>query len=114
MALELLEDYKNNASLVITSRIHCAMPCVAMRIPVIFLFSKQNSDDYRVKIIDDIIGINYINERLLFLKPVQKYYMKKINWLPEVVDIELEKKNIKERYHQAVEKAIIDYKENFG
>jgi len=114
MAHSLLEDYKNNASLVITSRIHCAMPCVAMGIPVIFLFSKQNSDDYRVKIIEDIIGINYIDERVLFLKPVQQYYMKKINWGPDVADIELEKKSIKDRYHQAIEKALVDYEESFG
>jgi hypothetical protein len=85
-----------------------------MGIPVIFLFSKQNSDDYRVKIIEDIIGINYIDERALFLKPVQQYYMKKINWGPDVADIDLEKKSIKDRYHQAIEKAVVDYEKSFG
>ncbi len=33
---EILEYYKNNAKLVITSRFHCAMPCIAMGIPVVF------------------------------------------------------------------------------
>ena len=36
-ARDILEIYKKQASLVITSRIHVAMPCIAMGIPVIFI-----------------------------------------------------------------------------
>ena len=32
---ELIDEYKSRASLVITSRLHCAYPCIAMGIPVI-------------------------------------------------------------------------------
>lgn len=39
---EMLEYYKNNAKLIITSRFHCAMPCIAMGIPVVF-FGDINS-----------------------------------------------------------------------
>lgn len=35
-ARELLDYYKEKASLVITSRIHCAIPCAAMGIPVLY------------------------------------------------------------------------------
>lgn len=37
LSKELLDYYKNNAKLIITSRFHCAMPCIAMWIPVVFL-----------------------------------------------------------------------------
>ena len=39
-AYGLLTDYCNNAKLVITSRLHCAVPCYAMGIPVIFISSE--------------------------------------------------------------------------
>lgn len=114
MAQELLEDYKQNASLVITSRIHCAMPCIAMGIPVVFLFSKQRRDDYRVHIIEDIIGIHYIDERFLFLKPVRNYYKKAINWNPGVKDIEAEKQVIKTQYKAAIGRAEKNYARLFS
>lgn len=34
---EILHYYKHNAKLIVTSRFHCAMPCIAMGIPVVFL-----------------------------------------------------------------------------
>ena len=36
MARRLLDAYRDRARLVITSRLHCALPCLAMGIPVIF------------------------------------------------------------------------------
>ena len=36
-AEEILNDYRKNAKLVITSALHCASPCVAMGIPVILI-----------------------------------------------------------------------------
>ena len=35
-ALNVYQEYKEHATLVITSRLHCAIPCLAMGIPVIF------------------------------------------------------------------------------
>lgn len=37
LASELLERYKCEAKAIITSRIHCAMPCIAMGIPVFYV-----------------------------------------------------------------------------
>ena len=38
---DLLNFYRDNAGLIITSRLHCALPCVAMGIPVV-LFSDKD------------------------------------------------------------------------
>lgn len=114
LATHLLEDYKSNASLVITSRIHCAMPCIAMGIPVIFLYSTRKKNDYRVHIIEDLIGINYVNEHLLFSKFVANYYSNKINWSPDPLDIEDEKEIIRSKFLDAYSRTKTIYAEMFG
>jgi len=114
LAEDLLEDFKNNASLVITTRIHCAMPCIAMGIPVVFLFNKRKKNDYRVHLIEDLVGINYVNESLLFSRAAAKYYAKKINWTPPAIDIEAEKASIKAAYLAAFERAKEKYKTAFN
>ena len=48
IALQLLNYYKNNAALIVTSRIHCAMPCFAMGIPVIYCGERS----YRTHVIN--------------------------------------------------------------
>ena len=73
----LLYQYAANAKLVITSRLHCALPCIAMGIPVVFF---GNKDDYRVSWISELgIPINAVGE-------------KNIDWNPEPVLFE-DKKN---------------------
>ncbi len=114
LATHLLEEYKSNASLVITSRIHCAMPCIAMGIPVIFLYGKQKKNDYRVHIIEDLIGINYVNEHLLFSKIAAKYYSNKINWAPNPLDFEAEKEIIRSKFLDSYSRAKSIYAEMFG
>lgn len=49
-ASDLLKFYKENVGAVVTSRIHCAMPCFSMGIPVVYCGVKE----YRTKLIDDI------------------------------------------------------------
>ncbi|CAG0957562.1 hypothetical protein MTYP_00544 [Methylophilaceae bacterium] len=113
LATQLLEYYKDNASLVITSRIHCAMPCIAMGIPVVFLYSTRKKSDYRVHIIDDLIGINYVNESLLFSKLAARHYANKINWAPAPLNIEEEKNMIKSQFLAAYSRAETFYAEHF-
>ncbi|KAA0450947.1 MAG: polysaccharide pyruvyl transferase family protein, partial [Candidatus Thioglobus sp.] len=43
MAQSLLDRYRSQAKLVITSKLHCALPCIAMGIPVI-VFSDQHDE----------------------------------------------------------------------
>lgn len=53
MAIQILEYYKKNAKNIITSRIHCAIPCLAMGIPTAYV----GKIDERTNIIKSI-GIN--------------------------------------------------------
>ena len=73
-AKKVLEKYYNEAKLVITSRIHSAMPCIAMGIPVIFIHPKLK--DSRLDVLDGIIP-KY--------SPNDKYA---INWNPKAPNIE--------------------------
>ncbi|MEL3908406.1 MAG: polysaccharide pyruvyl transferase family protein [Treponemataceae bacterium] len=50
----LLTEYCNNAILVITSRLHCAVPCYAMGIPVIFISSEFS---YRYTWLEDFLPV---------------------------------------------------------
>ena len=89
---DLLQMYKNNAKLVITSAIHCAMPCLAMGIPVILIdFEKNNS---RFDVLDGILHI-YSKEDLI---------NKKIDFNPLPVDIEDLKKDILQNLYLSIEK----------
>lgn len=73
-AVELLDEYRRCARMVITSRIHCAMPCLAMGIPVIFLASGSDKDArYSVLqhfiptyTLDDIGEINWSPQPVFF------------------------------------------------
>lgn len=72
-AEKILNRYKNEAKLIITSRIHVAMPCVAMGIPVVFITEAPN--DERFDVLRGILPI--------YTKRDIRY----INWMPCPVDI---------------------------
>ncbi len=73
MSEKLLNKYKNEAKLIITSRIHVAMPCIAMGIPVIFI--TDNKYDERFDVLQGII-------------PVYDYHdMRYVKWNPAPADI---------------------------
>lgn len=109
IASQLLEHYKNNADLVITTKIHAAMPCIAMGIPVVFLYEKSDVDDYRVKIIESLIGINYIDTKSA-LSEIKKFkYRGSINWMPEALNIEEIKKEIVERFQSVMNSVLSVY-----
>ncbi|KAB2938405.1 MAG: polysaccharide pyruvyl transferase family protein [Hyphomicrobium sp.] len=79
-AKELIEFYRENAALVITRRLHCALPCIAMGIPTVFF---GNPKDTRTMIVSDIGGIIY-NKRL-YRVPLLSQGM--IDWSPRPLDI---------------------------
>jgi hypothetical protein len=101
----LLDTYRRTASLVITSKIHAAMPCIAMGIPVVFLYDKSREDDYRVSIIQDLIGIQYVGESKIDRLLINQMRQGKIDWSPKAADIEAEKLKIKTAYLEAFERA---------
>lgn len=109
LAQHLLDTYAKHASLVITSKIHCAMPCIAMGIPVVFIYDRSKKNDYRVDIINDLIGINYVGESLLSRKLINPLIGFFFNWSPVPLDIEQDKKSIKEGYLKALDSAAGQY-----
>lgn len=113
LAEHLLDVYAKRASLVITSKIHCAMPCLAMGIPVVFLYDKSKKDDYRVAIIEDLIGINFVADSWLARKVLNPFLRRKINWTPEPIEFEQEKAAIKDGYLKSYHKAVERFSARF-
>lgn len=105
----LLDTYAKTASLVITSKIHCAMPCIAMGIPVVFLYDKSKKNDYRVSIIQDLIGIQYVGESRLDRALLNRRRSKQIDWSPKPLEFEESKQQIRSEYLAAFERAAKRY-----
>lgn len=70
---KIYEKYCKEATLVVTSRIHCAMPCLAAGIPVIFVCNQLS---FRYCVLQSLIPIYTRNQ------------FKSINWEPEKLEIE--------------------------
>lgn len=72
-SLSIYEEYRDNAKLVITSRLHCASPCVAYGIPVIY-------------------ASNILSKRSTWLSNIIPIYsakdFEKIDWNPMAPDVE--------------------------
>jgi hypothetical protein len=51
-AQQLLDSYRDHARLVITTKLHCALPCLAMGIPVVFFGEPDRN--YRLDILKDL------------------------------------------------------------
>lgn len=78
MTKTMLGAYRDHARLVITTKLHCTLPCIAMGIPVIFF---GDPDDYRVSILHDLDV------------PIHKH-INNVDWDPAPVAIEEEKNRI--------------------
>ena len=97
-ANRLLELYQEKARLVITTRLHCALPCVAMGIPVILL---GNPNKYRLSIARDI-GLKIYNINPVYENANDEdkldFEIRKlwevIDWNPKEIDFEEEKEKI--------------------
>lgn len=70
---DLISQYKNEASLIITSRLHCASPCMAMGIPVIIVRETYSN------------RFEWINKFLPIYFPDD---FANINWFPEKIEYE--------------------------
>ena len=80
-AEKIYKKYREEASLVITSRIHCAQPCLAMGIPVIFICEVKS---FRYSVIQQFLPIYTLDE------------MEGIDWNPEPIELEEHKKRLLE------------------
>ncbi len=72
-ARDILNRYKAEAKMVITSKIHVAMPCIAFGIPVVFITTNPKCE--RFDVLNGIIPVYYYKD------------IKYINWNPVVPDI---------------------------
>lgn len=83
IAIDQYREYKETASLIITSRLHCAVPCLAAGIPVILI---RDNITYRMSWLEKILPI-YTSQEARHIK-----------WYPEPVDrmgIENQKRIVK-------------------
>jgi hypothetical protein len=80
------------------------MPCIAMGIPVVFLYDIAKKNEYRVKIINDLIGINYVKAKGVLARMTNFYHSKKIDWAPPPVELEPLKAKMCSNFQKALEK----------
>lgn len=96
MALDVLATYRERARLVITTRLHCALPCVAMGIPVVFV---GDMTDPRLSPIEGLASIISFPDELRAETPTNrlrrrsywKHEMQHGNWNGFATDIESQK-----------------------
>ncbi len=94
IAGRLLDAYRERAALVVTSRLHCALPCLAMGIPVIYC----GPHEYRTAVLSDL-GVN-MNLRIpekrggVFRKFSEKLRFRNFLWRVDAVDVEPEKERL--------------------
>jgi hypothetical protein len=104
-AQQLLDRYRDHARLVITRKLHCALPCLAMGIPVVFFGDLER--DYRLDILRDLrIPVvrrrpnHYFVRQACRLRVVRflwdLWHGLGIDWNPVPFDLEGEKERLRE------------------
>ena len=97
-AREVVETYRQNAAMVVTSRIHCAMPCVAMGIPVLFIGPKV----FRTEILEEIGLVRHERSQ----DWLTRLTAPKIREWPRVLDVSELSKRVKDDLRGRIEKAL--------
>ena len=76
----MLNMYRTEARLVVTTRLHCLLPCVAMGIPVVFF---NNPDNYRTSWVRNIgVEIHTLQD------------IGRVDWNPTPIDMEKQKEQL--------------------
>jgi hypothetical protein len=106
---ELLKMYRDTARLVITTRLHVALPCIAMGIPVVFFADPR---DGRMKVVEDVGGKIY-DARLhskFALYGALGSTLERVDWSPEPLHIT----DVKSKLKAAVARRLAVFQEDFG
>src|SRR5258708_37088752 len=79
-ARELLDAYRSHAKLIITTLLHCALPAIAMGIPVVVFFpindeTAHASDRERFSSLDGLVRVYRFEE------------MASVDWNPRPIDV---------------------------
>ncbi len=106
-AQELLQTYHRRARLIITTLLHCALPAIAMGIPVIVLYPPNNefghnSDKERFSTLAKMIRIYQLNE------------IENVDWNPKIIDISDIKLGILDRFYEITKTWPIVVKQPLG
>lgn len=85
LAQDILDFYRDEVGLAITTRLHCALPCFAIGIPVIFFGSQ---DDGRIAIVKDL-GARIYSRKLHHrrLRGIPGRIADMVDWSPAPVDL---------------------------
>lgn len=108
LARELLDMYRDQARLIVTTRLHCALPCMAMGIPVVFF---GDPEDYRISILNDLGlkinryvlpkgGLPRLWNRLRMLMSVPT-----VDWSPKPLEIEAEQERLRKLVKEKISAA---------
>jgi hypothetical protein len=96
-AREIIETYGRKAALIVTKRIHCAMPCVAMGIPTVFIGPKTN----RTAIVEEI-GL----KRHSKWHPISHPFASRVAEIPPALDIDGIKTQIRQDLRKRIAAAL--------
>jgi hypothetical protein len=94
---DLLKEYRTKATLVVTPRLHCALPCVAMGIPVVFVGAPDDQQLSPIKGLAEIVPFSdgLRNEALRSRAKRRSYWWREMRdrpWVGMAADIEDKKK----------------------
>lgn len=92
-AEELLDAYHSRAKLIITTLLHCALPAIAMGIPVVVFYPINNetahvSDRERFSSLDGLVRVHRFEE------------IESVNWSPEPINVSEIKLRIIDRFYE--------------
>jgi hypothetical protein len=92
-AEELLDAYRSHAKLIITTLLHCALPAIAMGIPVIVFYPLNDetahaSDRERFSSLEDLVRVHRFEE------------IGSVNWDPKPIDVGKIKLKILDRFYE--------------
>jgi hypothetical protein len=92
-AEELLQTYGSRAKLMITTLLHCALPAIAMGIPVVVFYPMNNeaahaSDRERFSSLEGLVRVHRLEE------------IDGVNWNPEPIDVSEIKLRIFDRFYE--------------
>lgn len=82
LAADLLGEYRDHAGIVVTTRLHCALPCVAMGIPVVFV---GDMTDRRLQPIEGLAEVIHFPHELRSDGPATRV-RRRHHWLREMRD----------------------------
>jgi len=102
LALELLAKYRDEASVVVTTKLHCAMPCAAMGIPTVFI---GNPADRRLEPALQAIPLHgFVHKktrihRRIHRSAINRQFIASVNWNPPVPEFEQLKQAMRDTFH---------------